>query len=267
MPREYAGGAKRTKLVGDITAASTTFTVTDATGWPTGAVGPFAIAFELGVAGEEKVLIASRSGNTLTVAASGRGYDGTTAASHQSGANVDHVITAIDIREATSVTTTEGVAFDSARLGGVSAPLYSTTAQNNAAYVVRAEAKEATVAPNETCTNGVYSALATAGPVVTATIGTSGQALVILTATLSTTPANFAAFMSFTVDGAAPVAATDVRSLHHTSSTANAVLRGSQVLLLKDLTPGSRLFTAVYRIQAGSTSGAFSDRSLIVIPL
>lgn len=134
MPREYAGGAKRTQLVGDITAASTTFTVTDATGWPTGATGAFAIAFELGVAGEEKVLVQSRSGNTLTVAAGGRGYDGTTAASHQSGANVDHVITAIDIREATSVTTTEGVAYDSARLGGVAAPLYSTTAQANAAY-------------------------------------------------------------------------------------------------------------------------------------
>lgn len=134
MPREYAGGAKRTQLVGDITAASTTFTVADATSWPTGAVGPFAIALNLGRAGEEKVLVQSRSGNTLTVATGGRGYDGTTAATHQSGADVDHVLTAIDIREATSVTTAEGTAYNSARLGGISAPLYLLTSDANAAY-------------------------------------------------------------------------------------------------------------------------------------
>lgn len=139
MPREYAGGAKRTQLVGDITAASTTFTVADATSWPTGAVGPFAIALNLGRAGEEKVLVQSRSGNTLTVATGGRGYDGTTAATHQSGADVDHVLTAIDIREATSVTTAEGTAFNSARLGGISAPLYLLTSDANAAYATKAE--------------------------------------------------------------------------------------------------------------------------------
>jgi hypothetical protein len=96
--REYAGGAKRTSLVGDVTAGSTTLTVSDATGYPTGATGPFAIALSLGDAGEEKVLVASRSGNTLTV--NTRGYDGTTAAAHASGSTVDHVLTATDIREA-----------------------------------------------------------------------------------------------------------------------------------------------------------------------
>jgi hypothetical protein len=96
--RSYAGGAKRTSLVGDITAASTNLTVADATGYPTGAAGPFAIALALGDAGEEKVLIASRSGNTLTVDT--RGYDDTTAAAHSAGATVDHVLTAIDLREA-----------------------------------------------------------------------------------------------------------------------------------------------------------------------
>ena len=97
--REYAGGAKRTTLSASITSVSTSLNVTDGAGYPTGAAGPFAIAIDVGLAGEEKVLIATRTGNSMTVAASGRGYDGTTATAH-SGGSVDHVITAVDIREA-----------------------------------------------------------------------------------------------------------------------------------------------------------------------
>lgn len=100
MPtREYSGNAKRTALKVDIAATTTTFDVVDATGYPTGATGPFAIALALGNAAEEKVLVASRSGNTFTVATGGRGYDGTTAAAHRAGVNVDHVLTATDVRE------------------------------------------------------------------------------------------------------------------------------------------------------------------------
>lgn len=142
--REYAGAAKRTAISGDITAASTTITVADATGYPTGATGPFAIALALGQAAEEKVLITSRSGNTLTVHT--RGYDGTSASSHSSGAPVDHVLTAIDIREANSVTTDHGQAYDSARLGGMSAPLYLLTSDANTAYATKAEASMQVVA-------------------------------------------------------------------------------------------------------------------------
>lgn len=100
MLRDYAGAAKRTALASGINATDMTISLADATGYPTGAAGPFAIALDLGVAAEEKVLIASRSGNTLTVETGGRGYDGTTAAAHGSGASADHVLTATDIREA-----------------------------------------------------------------------------------------------------------------------------------------------------------------------
>jgi hypothetical protein len=125
--REYAGGAKRTTLAAAITAASTTITVTDATGYPTGATGPFAIALDVGLAGEEKVLIASRSGNTLTVASGGRGYDNTSAAAHAS-ATVDHVITAVDVREA------NGHVNDTT---GDPHPQYLTATEGNAAYVAK----------------------------------------------------------------------------------------------------------------------------------
>lgn len=123
--RSYAGAAKRTSITGDITATSTNITVADGTGYPTGVDGPFAVAFELGVAAEEKVLIASRSGNTLTVATGGRGFDGTTAADHRAGSTVDHVLTAIDIREANAhVNDTTGDPH----------PQYLNTTRGNAAY-------------------------------------------------------------------------------------------------------------------------------------
>jgi len=98
--KEYAGAAADTTLSTGINNADTTITVAAAAGWPTGAAGPFAIVIDAGTASEEKVLIASRTTTTLTVASSGRGYDSTTATSHSSGATVKHCLTAVDFDEA-----------------------------------------------------------------------------------------------------------------------------------------------------------------------
>lgn len=97
--RSYSGNAKRTALTGDITSGSMSFTVSDATGYPSpsGGEGPFVVALGLGLTGEEKVLVSSRSGNTFTV--SERGFDGTTATAHGVGTTVDHTLSAADIRE------------------------------------------------------------------------------------------------------------------------------------------------------------------------
>lgn len=95
--RAYGGGAAATTLAGGITSGSTSFTVTDASTWPSG--NPFSIVIDRGLAGEEKLLV-TRSGNTITV--SSRGYDGTTAAAHSSGATVEHCGTATDFDEANS---------------------------------------------------------------------------------------------------------------------------------------------------------------------
>ena len=86
--RDHAGGAKITKLSADITTGSTSCTIVDASGWPTGGVGPFFIIADAGLASEEKILVASRSGTTLTFqgGVSGRGQDGTTNTGHTSNA-------------------------------------------------------------------------------------------------------------------------------------------------------------------------------------
>lgn len=267
--REYAGAAKRTTLVGDITAASTTLTVTDATGWPTGATGPFAIALNMGLAGEEKVLIASRSGNTLTVDTGGRGYDGTTAASHLSGSTADHVLTAIDIREAnTHINATSAAhaatAISFAPAGGVAATTVQAAIEEvvsdaSTAYVAKGDVQQAAVLTSETTTSTTYADLATAGPAVTATIGASGKALVIPSAILSN--AGGLALMSFAVSGATTVAATD-----DTTARSGAVSVASAMpVLVTGLTPGSNTFTAKYR--ANTATASFERRRLTVIPL
>lgn len=99
--RDYGGGAARAQLVADINATSTTITISTAAGWPSAANGEFFVAIDKGNAGEEKVLVLSRSGTTLTLASSAkRGQDGTSAASHTAGVYVEHVGTATDFDEA-----------------------------------------------------------------------------------------------------------------------------------------------------------------------
>jgi hypothetical protein len=69
-----------------------TFVIASATGYPS---ANFVITMDKGQANEEKILISSRSGTTLTVASGGRGFDNTTASAHTNGVStVDHVIDA-----------------------------------------------------------------------------------------------------------------------------------------------------------------------------
>ena len=92
--REYQGAATPTTITSAITNSATSLTLTASTGWPTGS---FSAVIDPGLAGEEKILCTSRSGATVTITT--RGYDGTTAASHNAGATIYPVPTAIDFDE------------------------------------------------------------------------------------------------------------------------------------------------------------------------
>lgn len=98
--RQYSGGATTASLASGINGVDTTISCTTLTNWPDGTVGPFFIVIGRGTASEEKILCASRTGNTLYVASGGRGADGTSATSHSTGAVVEHVFTATDADEA-----------------------------------------------------------------------------------------------------------------------------------------------------------------------
>ena len=99
--REYQGAAVPTTITSSITNSATSLTLTASTGWPTGS---FSAVIDPGLAGEEKILCTSRSGATVTITT--RGYDGTTAASHNAGATIYPVPTAVDFDEANSLINT-----------------------------------------------------------------------------------------------------------------------------------------------------------------
>ena len=117
----YAGAAKTTTLAGAIAGASdTSFTISDATGWPDGSTGNFVVAVDIGQATEEKILCSTRVGTTVYVAS--RGYEGTTAQAHSSLTNsVAHTYSSTDADEANAHTSA------SSAVHGVTGSVVGTT--------------------------------------------------------------------------------------------------------------------------------------------
>lgn len=96
--KSFSGNAVATRLTGDLGAGVTSFSVTDATGYPDGSAGPFVVTIDRGLDTEETILVTSRSGTLFTVAT--RGYDGTTDQNHPANAVVEHTLDTVTIDEA-----------------------------------------------------------------------------------------------------------------------------------------------------------------------
>lgn len=108
--RSYSGVAAATRLTTNLTAVDTVFSVESGAGYPPGSAGSFFVLVDRDLPTEEKVLVASRSGNVFTIAASGRGQDGTPLSTHAPLATVEHTVTATDLDEANAhVNATTGV--------------------------------------------------------------------------------------------------------------------------------------------------------------
>lgn len=84
--KDFKGGAPARTLASGITNVATSLTLSSGTGWPTGTPAKFVAVIERGTANEEKVLITTRSGTSCTGVL--RGYDGTSAVAHSSGATI-----------------------------------------------------------------------------------------------------------------------------------------------------------------------------------
>lgn len=100
--REYVGGAVVTTITGNVAASgSVTINIADSTGWTglTGGTGKFAIVVDEGTASEEKMLVTSRSSLALSVDSADRGYNGTSAKAHSTGATIRHCLTSLDVSE------------------------------------------------------------------------------------------------------------------------------------------------------------------------
>ena len=106
--RSYSGKARATTLTAAITDNQTSLSLFDSSTWiegpsygsnRVGTSGNFIICVDYGTSTEEKILCTSLSG-TGTVTVATRGYDGTTAVSHSSGATVILVFSAAEAYEA-----------------------------------------------------------------------------------------------------------------------------------------------------------------------
>jgi hypothetical protein len=103
--RSYAGAAPACTLTNSITSSDSTATLTgDVTNWNSTANGSFFMVIDPGLSTEEKVLVGTRSGSSLSSIT--RGVDGTTAAAHNSGATCYPVFTATDADQANKVAST-----------------------------------------------------------------------------------------------------------------------------------------------------------------
>jgi len=103
--RSYAGAAPACTLTNSITSSDTTATITgDTTNWNNTANGSFFMVIDPGLSTEEKVLVGTRSGSSLSSIT--RGVDGTTGAAHNAGATCYPVFTATDADQANKVAST-----------------------------------------------------------------------------------------------------------------------------------------------------------------
>lgn len=96
---EHSGNALKATLASSLGSGDTSLTLVDATGWPTGGVGPFFLEIDANTASAEKILATFRSGNVISGLV--RGADGTTAVAHEpTDEAVTHVFSALEADEA-----------------------------------------------------------------------------------------------------------------------------------------------------------------------
>ena len=126
-------------------------------------------------------------------------------------------------------------------------------------------AQTVAVATSETTASTSYTALATAGPVVTITISAKGMALVSVYTSLTTNVDTANAFMGFAISGATTVASSDAFALQARTNGSGGTERCSATFLVTGLNAGSNVFTSQYKVNTGT--GTFLDRKIIVIPL
>ena len=148
------------------------------------------------------------------------------------------------------------------------APAKSTAADrifiSSGSNTLKERVPDATVvATSETTASTSYTDLSTVGPAVTSTTGT--RALVIVSAAISVNSAGAKVYMGITVSGATSDAADDASSLIFTSDSSGQQIRASAAHFFEGLTGGSNVFTAKYKVSAGT--GTFINRQIFVLPL
>jgi hypothetical protein len=124
--------------------------------------------------------------------------------------------------------------------------------------------KAGRVATSQSTTTSSYSDLATVGPSVTCTTGTS--AIIYLNSTITPAVTDTGCGMSFAVTGDSNRSAQDKEAILIDGTIGGNAVRVGTNIFITDLTPGVNVFTAKYK-SSGSNSTTFNDRFLGVLPL
>jgi hypothetical protein len=120
-----------------------------------------------------------------------------------------------------------------------------------------------TVATSQTTTSATFTDLATVGPTVTVTTGTS--ALVILSAAIESSNGN-RCYGGFAVSGATTIAAATTSALASGSGGGFIAVQSSWAIPVT-LTAGSNTFTMKYASPSSGTTLTALNRTITVIPL
>ena len=161
MTRYYSATAQDTTVTSAITSSSTTVVVGATTNFPT--QYPFILALDFGAASEELVAVTGASGLTLSIS---RGFNGSTAQSHSTGAVVRHVAVAQDFTDAQNHYATALTAGAHGVTGALAIFLGSPSSANFASYLTdETGSGPAVFATGPTISN----------PVITGTINAGGN--------------------------------------------------------------------------------------------
>lgn len=166
MTRYYSATAQDTTVTSAITSSSTTVVVGATTNFPT--QYPFILALDFGAASEELVAVTGASGLTLSIS---RGFNGSTAQSHSTGAVVRHVAVAQDFTDAQNHYATALTAGAHGVTGALATFLGSPSSANFASYLT----DETGSGPAVFATGPTISGPTISSPVITGTIAASGS--------------------------------------------------------------------------------------------
>lgn len=123
----------------------------------------------------------------------------------------------------------------------------------------------AVVATAQSTTSTSFVNLATVGPSVTATTGTT--AMVFISCRMRQNTDSHDSYASWAISGATTRAALTDTAVQQDGVPANSNWRVGSVDLINTLNPGVNTFTMQYRADStGASTATFSDRLIVVVP-
>lgn len=164
--RKYKGNATTATISAGLSAGAVSAVVSSTTGWPTS--GPFYCVVSPGTSSEEKILVGSISGTTISSLT--RGRDDTSDQTHAAGCTIYPVFTAIDADEANELTSTY------ANQGGIVYQGASTFAQlaiGTAGQVMKVNSGATAPEWGQVATAGIADDAVTAAKIAAGAVGAS----------------------------------------------------------------------------------------------